>query len=67
MVDAAFAVGAVTAHLSPFLGIRLNIRKEVIASPLPSREFEKKFQESTFTISSLIKEVTLGSVPSQIE
>jgi len=61
MVDVARAVGAVTALTSPFLRIRLNVREEIIESPLPSREFEKRFQESTLTISSLIKEVTLGS------
>lgn len=55
-------VAALTSLLKfsiPFF--TLELEEETIALPITSREFEKHFQQQALTISSLIKEVTLGS------
>lgn len=57
----ARAPGVMTSLTSPFIKIRLSVRDQIVSSPLPSREFERRFQVSTINISTLIKEVTLGS------
>jgi hypothetical protein len=58
--------GSRTAVLAPafnirFAGIALGYTKQVLAAPLKSREFEKRFQVELIALKSLIKEVTLGS------
>jgi len=42
-------------------GIRLGYMKQLLAAPLHSRAFEKRFQIEVPLLKSLIKEVTLGS------
>jgi hypothetical protein len=42
-------------------GFGLGYSKEVLAAPLQSRTFEKRFQTDTLILKSLIKEVKLGS------
>jgi hypothetical protein len=54
------------ALLAPSFSIQfgafaLGYSKELLAAPLKSREFEKRFQTGVATLKSLIKEVTLGS------
>lgn len=44
----------------PFAGVELRSKEEIVASPITSRQFETRFQESALEISALIKEVTLG-------
>ncbi len=44
----------------PFAGVELRTKEEIVASPITSRQFETRFQESALEINALIKEVTLG-------
>lgn len=44
-----------------FLGFEFGYSTELLAAPLKSREFEKRFQTDVLALKSLIKEVTLGS------
>lgn len=44
-----------------FAGLEFGYAKELLAAPLKSREFEKRFQTEVLALKSLIKEVTLGS------
>lgn len=51
----------VTARvISPVGSVELKSEEEIVASPITSRDFESRFQESILEISALIKEVTLG-------
>ncbi|MCD1643094.1 hypothetical protein [Aurantimonas coralicida] len=53
---------AAAVPLSMGLGpINLENRQEIISAPLASKEFEQRYKEGSLLISSLIKEVTLGS------
>lgn len=51
---------ALTRVFSPIGGVELRSEEEIVASPITSRDFETRFQESVLEISALIKEVTLG-------
>ncbi|MER8447044.1 hypothetical protein NKH52_28030 [Mesorhizobium sp. M1066] len=48
-------------QMVPIGGVRLRAVRETLCAPLDSKDFERRFQVSTLTISALIKEVTLGS------
>jgi hypothetical protein len=59
--EIARTLSAAASLTLPLAGIQFGVREDTIASPLTSREFEQRLQVSTIRISSLIKEVTLGS------
>lgn len=49
-----------TRVISPIGSVELKSEEEIVASPITSRDFESRFQESVLEISALIKDVTLG-------
>jgi hypothetical protein len=59
--EVARTLSAAASLTLPIAGIQFRVREDTVASPLTSREFERRLQVSTIRISSLIKEVTLGS------